>query len=571
MKTLFCLAFILIFVCLGVNDLFESGFYTSHDGETHIARIANYYLALKDGQIPPRWAGNLNFGAGSPIFVYIYPLPYFLGVILHFLGFSFVDSFKLITTAGYGLSGIFMFFWIKSILGHKSGLLAAILYTWAPYRFSQILVRGAYAESLAYAVVPLVFWAIDQLYQTQDKKWFAIGSLSVGILMLLHNLVAFIFLPIATIYFILLIFFERKERIKNTCYLILMFVLGAGIAAVTYLPYIFEVDFVSFKNLITYYHEHFIYWNQYFRSPWGYGFSFKGTGDNMSFQIGLAHILIVLMSVPLFVYQIYKRKLYGHVNKSAFFLSWFGVGILTIMLLLATESTVASFLWEKLTFLRIVDYPWRLLGPITFAIALIGGSLISHITHNVIKNSLLLFFLCALLIANRNHLRINEKVFWTDKHFLEYSGSSTHLGEFTPVTRSATSFQQMGGPLKIRSGEIRMLSFERNSNYQQYLMDVVSPANIQINTLYFPGWEVILNGRKLFFEKDFTLAGDVDLPTHIDNRGMIVVPIKSSGTYNIILKFGETPVRRAANLISLISLSIVTSILISRYVTLKVK
>ena len=34
-------------------------FYTSHDGSTHTARIANYYLALKEGQIPPRLAPNL--------------------------------------------------------------------------------------------------------------------------------------------------------------------------------------------------------------------------------------------------------------------------------------------------------------------------------------------------------------------------------------------------------------------------------------------------------------------------------------------------------------------------------
>jgi len=51
------------------------------------------YQALADGQFPPRFAGSFYNGIGSPIFVYIYPLPYLFGSAIHVLGFSFANSF----------------------------------------------------------------------------------------------------------------------------------------------------------------------------------------------------------------------------------------------------------------------------------------------------------------------------------------------------------------------------------------------------------------------------------------------------------------------------------------------
>ena len=84
--------------------------YTSHDGVTHTARIANYYLALKEGQIPPKLAPNLFGNLGFPIFIFIYPLPYLLGSFFHTLGFSFTDSFEMVIGLSLIFSSINIFF-----------------------------------------------------------------------------------------------------------------------------------------------------------------------------------------------------------------------------------------------------------------------------------------------------------------------------------------------------------------------------------------------------------------------------------------------------------------------------
>jgi hypothetical protein len=44
----------------------SSEFPYTHDGENHLARFANYKLALKQGQFPPRLAPNLLNGYSYP-------------------------------------------------------------------------------------------------------------------------------------------------------------------------------------------------------------------------------------------------------------------------------------------------------------------------------------------------------------------------------------------------------------------------------------------------------------------------------------------------------------------------
>ena len=107
--------FLLILSIPALKSLATPGFYTSHDGETHTARIAQYYQAIKDGQIPPRWAPTLNNNFGSPIFVYIYPVPYLTGALIHAVGFSYADTFKLLMILTFILSGVFAYVWLIEI------------------------------------------------------------------------------------------------------------------------------------------------------------------------------------------------------------------------------------------------------------------------------------------------------------------------------------------------------------------------------------------------------------------------------------------------------------------------
>src|SRR3989344_8161964 len=146
-KSKFFLLLIFIISLFPLFDLFHPGLPITHDGKDHVARIANFYQNITEGNIIPRWAGNLNWGYGHPILMFLYPLPSYGASLFHFLGFSLVDSLKIIFGLAFILSGFSMYVLVKELFkNEESGFVSALLYLYAPYRFVDLYVRGAIGE-----------------------------------------------------------------------------------------------------------------------------------------------------------------------------------------------------------------------------------------------------------------------------------------------------------------------------------------------------------------------------------------------------------------------------------------
>jgi len=165
------LVFILLSV-LPVLSLFHPGLPVTHDGQDHVARIANFYQNLVDGNLIPRWAANLNWGYGHPILEFLYPLPSYIASFFHFVGFTLVDSTKIVFILGTVFSLVFMYMWLSQFSSKYAALFGAVLYTYAPYRFVETYVRGDIGENLAFASVPLVLFFIYKLYKKNNYKLF---------------------------------------------------------------------------------------------------------------------------------------------------------------------------------------------------------------------------------------------------------------------------------------------------------------------------------------------------------------------------------------------------------------
>src|SRR3989304_3131587 len=133
-KNLFAIFILLTISILPLLDLFHQGMFLSHDGQDHVARVANFYQSLSEGNLIPRWAANLNWGYGHPILMFLYPLPSYLASLFHFIGFSFVDSVKLVFGVAFVLSGLTMYLWVSEFLGKKAGFVSGVFYLFAPYR-----------------------------------------------------------------------------------------------------------------------------------------------------------------------------------------------------------------------------------------------------------------------------------------------------------------------------------------------------------------------------------------------------------------------------------------------------
>ena len=197
---------LLIFISiLPVVSIFRKGVYESGDFIDHIYRSMSFFDALKDGITIPSWGALLNQGFGYPVFSFIYVIPYYLISFFHSLGFTFIFSERLVLTIAFIGSGIAMYFALKELSKNKlASFSGSIIYLFSPYHLVDLHFRVAIAESLAFLIVPTIFYLILKMRDEIKFIYIAWMGLLFGVLFLTHP-VMFIFYSAI---FFLYVFYE---------------------------------------------------------------------------------------------------------------------------------------------------------------------------------------------------------------------------------------------------------------------------------------------------------------------------------------------------------------------------
>ena len=129
------LLFLLLCMALTMPSLiglFHQGFFATDDGNWMVIRFSAFYEALRNGQFPVRFLFRLNNGFGYPVADFLYPLFMYIGVPIHILGFSFVNTIKIILGLSLVFSSIFTFLWLRKLFDNVSSLIGASLYVYFP-------------------------------------------------------------------------------------------------------------------------------------------------------------------------------------------------------------------------------------------------------------------------------------------------------------------------------------------------------------------------------------------------------------------------------------------------------
>src|SRR3989344_6061229 len=214
--------------------LLVPGFFGASD-DLHIAWLFEMDQTIKTGQFPPRFVPDLSYGFGYPLFNFVFPLPFYIGEMFHLLGFSLVDSIKIVFGISIFGSIFAMYYLLKKLSTKWVGVAGAVLYTYIPYRATDIYDRGAVGESLAFIFLPLIILAVIKIASFDlSWKWIAMGSLSITGLTLSHNITTFMFLPFALLLGISIAVFEKKFRAFLN--LSITFILGLLISSYFWIP-----------------------------------------------------------------------------------------------------------------------------------------------------------------------------------------------------------------------------------------------------------------------------------------------------------------------------------------------
>lgn len=96
------------------------------------------------------------------------PLPYLLGSVLQPLGAA--AAVKVLLALALIAAPLAMYGVLRRWFGPRPALVAAVLYAYLPFTLTTVYVRGAFAETILWALVPLVLWWSD-LASDQHRSW----------------------------------------------------------------------------------------------------------------------------------------------------------------------------------------------------------------------------------------------------------------------------------------------------------------------------------------------------------------------------------------------------------------
>src|SRR5690348_1002212 len=202
MKKFFSLLWVpLALLCITVPIVFplgHPGYFPSHDGEWAVVRLGDMFREIRDHQFPPRFSGNLNFEYGYPLFNFAYPFPYYLALIIHLMKVSFIDSIKLVFAGGIVVSVALMYLASREFWGNRwAGFISGLLFAYLPYRLVDVYVRGSIGEITAFVWMPLLLYVTTKIYKYDNQPvYMLLGGVSLAALVLSHNIMAILFLPI---------------------------------------------------------------------------------------------------------------------------------------------------------------------------------------------------------------------------------------------------------------------------------------------------------------------------------------------------------------------------------------
>jgi hypothetical protein len=453
---------------------------------------------LLQGELYPRWLTNGFAGAGSPVFFFYAPIPFYFTAI----GSLVCSDCSATVQLGIGewlmiLCSGFSFYWFaRQYAIPLFAMIGAVLYALAPYHFAiDILQRQAIGEISACIWIPLILLSIGRM--AEGKQAVTGLAISYALLIMSHLPSALLFSMFLPPYVFILKYYTSRPRLVSMSFLGL--VVGIMLAAIYLLPALLSLDYISSHRL----------WGPYFHyDRW---FFLNGIeSPNPVFMQRLLKVLLTsaLAFIPAWIIA-YKYHSTHHRPL-----------IVALLLFIATAWFMmlpgSRFVWELAPVLQKVQFPWRMFIIVDFAVAA-TLVLAFQCLQGVRPGRLILvpmgasgLFLAASAYvsagdyseqwklhndANRQpYLKSIIDMGWGAK---EYIPSTVRLGPEELLKTVKTLDRVTVDPA---AGEASVVGWQARNIHLK--VNLVHEADILVRQFYYPGWQATLsqNGARLSLE-----------------------------------------------------------------------
>lgn len=521
-----------------------------------IYEVCKVWRANGPGHVP--WAPDWAFGYGYPFHTFYQPFGYYVGALFHFLlGLDYGPATKMSFYSSLYLSGFFMYALVY-VIGRREGwprlpwwaLAAATVFALTRYHLTDLFVRADLGESWAWPMVAGLFLGAEI---ARERPWFGMlfVALMYSFLMLSHNITALYGTMAVGLYTLLTTFNKRWPFVVMAGGL-----LGSAMAAFFWLPAMTLLKLTnaglasrpgvasSTMSPASQLRLHALYWQQHFIESLGTQGSIPGPDDNLGINLGIA----VLIGLVLAAIAFFRPGLtIGQRCR-------LGVCLALVALVLFVMSTKMD--WARVPpTLRFIQLPWRLL-IFTALFGCLATALASPVEDRWIHP--LVWALIAIIFAiptlpviltlpgkltdhGSTDRVLRWYVRWEKLNF--YGGNAPQ--EFWPLTvkppLTDPKYLYTNPPPENRltsiNGQIAVENYEHKGTAYTYRYTAPADAKTQIAVIYFPGWELAIDGQK---QNDRISVGDTGL-VNLNLPG---------GLHTAELKYGLSPIGRVARNIS---------------------
>lgn len=501
----------------------------THDGAVHLPRMAAYFKALTDGQILPRWAGDLNYGYGLPLFNFIYHTPYLIASLFIGLGISLVISFKFLLALSYLLAATFMFVFARKLFkDEKTALLVTIFYQFAPFRLVEMLVRGSLGEIYVYAFAPLVLYGLTAIFEKATSINIFLTAVATLLLIISHNSMSLVFFSAIVLF---LIFFAKSK--KNFILGTSTLVLGLLGSLFYWLPALLEHKYtygnLFMKDLFRMYFPTLP--QLIIPNPLNL-LALQNQG--VSVQIGAFHLLALIIA---FFVLLRKKKLSEFVRKITI-LSLILTGISLFFVL-----PVSLPVWNRMALLRQFQFPWRFLALTALTSSLASSS---FMFFSFFRKPIIYWSLICLTV-------ISTAYFWkpvlgfdrvTDEKaaYWNYPLDTTYFGETDVIWSAGPAKAYPAERVQAIEGQAKISHLVKRTALHTFDVSSTASARLVDKTGYFPGWRVYIDNIKTpieFQDQNW--------------RGLITFAVPA-GTHSVKVIFEKSPVQFISEIISILTL-----------------
>ncbi|MGZ3438816.1 MAG: hypothetical protein ACXVDD_04850 [Polyangia bacterium] len=534
-----------------LSPMLAPGFYACHEEESYIVRLAEYKLALVGGVPMGRWWPDPVFGRGYPFLCLYAPLLYLVATPFLLVGFSSLTTVKLISIALVAVGTAATYHTARRRASRPAALVAATLFTYAPYLQTNLWVREDLAESLGFACFPLALYTLERaLDADEDRAALDIAFLALALFALgaCHNITAYFSVYFLVLWLGLRLALRTVSRDGMRRAVVggaLGFLLTVGYAV----PAIGDAKRVWMERVMTGFYfslANFIdvkkvLWTE---PRWG-----------MRWYVGIAGTLAVVAGLAAIIARRPRGQSLVH-RPSARLLALLAASGVLLALTLATRPIGRPFV-RYVPLANYVQFPWRMfifagcLAPLC-APAAVDGFFISQRARWLAATTAIVAVVAILAPLYgpsaplvRSHLQVQPFLRSLETDYV------TSMNEYLPKTVRRT-VRPFGEVAHVVSGSGALSAMTRSPGRYDAVADG-SGAVVEFNAHWFPGWRARVDGAPVAIGPG---CGD------FDDGGLIRVRVPA-GRHAIALAYDRTPLRAVCDSISLCALLCVLALLVA--------